>query len=325
MADPLVSVIIPTYNYGQYIIEAINSVLAQTYTRASVEIIIVDDGSTDNTQQVLQPFIDSGEVIYHYQPNQGKASATSNAIQKSRGKYIFNLDADDYFFNDKIEKTVNVFESEPEIVHVASAASIFNDSTKSLSDVEKLPVEIVGKTIDGLQLLDYFYSNNILYGGGTTYAARASVLKKIDIPAGVDMYIDEFLILAILPFGKSFFIPAALSVWRVHGFNYSGKTNDAENRRQKNERLVKSSEAILNYLVENRFEKKIIDIYRIKDAIRVLAFKESLNRKTFKDIRVFAGLVFVKIRPDAKVIRKYQVLNRLIPGALFRLIKKVLK
>src|SRR6185503_5597716 len=183
--------------------------------------------------------------------NQGKAAATALAIQQSSGKYIFNLDADDFFFKDKIDKTVSIFESNEEIVHVASAAQVFNNDARMLGDIEKLPEIIVGKELEGRWLLDYFYDNNILYGGGTTYAARASVLKRIEVPAAVDMYIDEFLILAILPFGKSFFISTALSTWRVHSSNYSGKTADAEVKKNKNERLLRSSSAVLNYLIKN--------------------------------------------------------------------------
>jgi glycosyltransferase involved in cell wall biosynthesis len=323
MPQPKVSVIIPTFNYAHYIGDAINSIFNQSYPKQLIEIIIVDDGSTDDTQQVLRPWIESGEVSYYYQQNEGKASATSKAIEKSNGKYIFNLDADDYFFNNKVERTVTVFETDPGIVHVASAARILHDDTRKLGDIEPLPGNIVGKALDGEQLLNYFYDNNILFGGGTTYAARASVLKNIEIPPVVDMYIDEFLILAILPFGKSYFVPSALSVWRVHSSNYSRKADSGEKKRLKNERLLKSSRAILDYLIEKKFKKEFVDIYRIKDATRGLAFKEFLNQKSLKDIWIFADLVFIQIQPRIKIIRKYQVINRLIPNTLFKLMKKL--
>src|SRR5665213_318800 len=163
MQQPKVSVIIPTFNYAHYIGEAIDSIFNQSYPKESIEIIVVDDGSTDDTQMVLRKWIDSGELKYFYQQNQGKAAATAYAIQQSSGKYIFNLDADDYFFTDKIETTISVFESDADIVHVASAARIFHDEAQTLGDIENLPGDIIGKAIDGGQLLDYFYDNNILY------------------------------------------------------------------------------------------------------------------------------------------------------------------
>src|ERR1700754_4647904 len=99
---PLVTVIIPTYNYAVYIGDAVQSILQQNYPTELIEIIVVDDGSTDDTQQVLRPFIEGTNISYYYQQNKGKANATYNGIQKSKGKYIFNLDADDYFLSNKI-------------------------------------------------------------------------------------------------------------------------------------------------------------------------------------------------------------------------------
>src|SRR6476646_875006 len=110
MSLPLVSIIIPTYNYGHYITEAISSIRDQNYPTSNIEIIVVDDGSTDNTREVLRKYIERGIIHYYYQPNKGKANATNYAIQKASGKYIFNLDADDYYFPDKISSTVRIYE-----------------------------------------------------------------------------------------------------------------------------------------------------------------------------------------------------------------------
>ena len=107
--EPLISVIIPTYNYAAYIQEAINSITEQDYPKDKIEIIVVDDGSTDNTKEVLQYLIQNNTINYYYQQNKGKASATFKAIQLSSGKYIFNLDADDYFLPGKLQKAVTIF------------------------------------------------------------------------------------------------------------------------------------------------------------------------------------------------------------------------
>ena len=321
MTVPLVSVIIPTYNYAQYIFAAIDSLLQQTYPKELVEIIVVDDGSTDNTMDILSPLVDKGVVKYFYQKNAGKASATYSAIQKSTGKYIFNLDADDLFFADKIKKTVAIFETNDEIVHVGTPAKRFHDETKVLANYEKIPLDISGKLLDGNWLLQYFYCNNVLFGGGSTYAARASVLKDIKIPADVDMFIDEFLLLAVLPLGKSFFIEEALSAWRDHQSNYSALAKNNEQRIIKQQRLVQSSRAILTYLSDNQFDDKLIKIYKLKDLNRSVALKESLNTKKLSDVLTYAHDVFINIRPEFAIIKKYQVLNRLVPMPLFRFLK----
>ncbi|MDB4902312.1 MAG: glycosyl transferase, group 2 [Mucilaginibacter sp.] len=325
MNHPIVTVVIPTYNYAQFILEAINSIFNQTYPSDKIEIIVVDDGSIDDTKEVLSSLVNDRKIHYYHQQNKGKASATYLGIQKSSGKYIFNLDADDYFFTDKIFKTVNAFESDVNIVHVGTPAKIFHEDTKVLMDYEKIPINISGKSLDGNWLLQYFYNNNLLFGGGSTYAARASVLKGINIPAGVDMYIDEFLILALLPYGKSFFIEEALSIWRNHGSNYSASSSTFEKKVIKEQRLAQSSTAVLDYLQKNNFDNKLIKIYKIKDLNRAIALKETLETKKLSDIFSFVSEVFFILKPDILIIKKYKILNRLIPMTVYKLLKSLTK
>jgi glycosyltransferase involved in cell wall biosynthesis len=322
--QPLVSIIIPTYNYAKFIGEAIDSVLLQTYPRKKMEIIVVDDGSTDNTAEVLKPFIDRGLIRYYSQSNQGKARATARAILESRGKYIFNLDADDYFLPEKVSSTVSVFEAYPEVVHVASPAKMIHEDSGD-AEIENLPPDLLERPIDGKLLLERFYQNNILFGGGTTYAARGTVLRPVSIPDGVDMYTDEFLILAILPFGKTFFLREALSVWRIHSSNYSGKSNSQESQVKKEERLLRSSAAVLNYLETHPYDKQIVRIYRLQHATRQISCKELMHNKGIQDIIHYAKLVFFSIQPGWKLIRKYHVLNRLLPSHFLYFMKKIWK
>jgi glycosyltransferase involved in cell wall biosynthesis len=318
---PLVSIIIPTYNYAQFIIDAINSVLQQDYPKENIEIIVVDDGSKDNTREVLNNFIENNTIQYFFQQNEGKASATYKAIQQANGKYMFNLDADDYFLPGKLKQTVNVFETDEAIVHVASPAKQVQ-ADKSCR-IEPIPVNLLNKELSGKMLLSLFIKENMLYGGGSTYAARAAALKQICIPPAVDMYIDEFLVLAILPYGNSFFIPDCLSVWRGHHHNYSGNAASSDIQLAKTKRLLKSSGAVLEYLQKQNFDPELVKIYKLKDITRRIAYKESCQHKTINDIGVYAKEVFFNIRPGIKAIRKYQVINRMIPTRLFNFLKKI--
>lgn len=321
MPQPLVSVIIPTYNYTNYILEAINSVLEQTYPQDKIEIIVVDDGSTDDTQATLNQLIEDNKIKYYYQENKGKANATFNAIKKCNGKYIFNLDADDYFFKDKITAYVKVFENDTEIVHVGTAAKVLYQNTNLLV-TEKLPKDILGKPLHGNWLLHRFYSSNMFFGGGTTYAAKASVLKTIEIPDAVDMYIDEFLLLAVLPLGKSYFLEEPLSVWRMHKDNFSVYAELKANQIKKDERLLRSSAAVLKYLVDNKFDNYLLKIYQLQDLTRQIAFKEISNSKSVSDIYTYAVKVFFNLKPGLKLINKYNVINRLVPLNILKLIKR---
>lgn len=97
MAEPIFSVIITAYNYAHYLPRALDSVLAQGFSQS--EIIIIDDGSTDNTADICQTycFRHPGRVFYHYQKNQGTSAARNQGIEKARGAYVIFLDADDEF------------------------------------------------------------------------------------------------------------------------------------------------------------------------------------------------------------------------------------
>jgi glycosyltransferase involved in cell wall biosynthesis len=105
---PKVSVIIPTYNYGKYIEKAIDSVLAQTYQ--DFEIIVVNDGSTDNTREIIETKY-KNKVRYFYQENKGAPAARNKGIKESKGEYLAFLDADDYFEPSSVEKKVSLLES----------------------------------------------------------------------------------------------------------------------------------------------------------------------------------------------------------------------
>ncbi|MCG2711498.1 MAG: glycosyltransferase [Candidatus Omnitrophica bacterium] len=103
-----VSVIIPSYNCGQYITEGIESVLQQTYRDR--EIVIVDDGSTDETKKILESYINSKQIRYFYQENKGPAAARNTGIREAKGAFLAFLDADDLWEKGKLEKSIDFME-----------------------------------------------------------------------------------------------------------------------------------------------------------------------------------------------------------------------
>ena len=108
--NELVSIIIPIYNYGRFLAEAIDSVMAQTYR--PIEVIVVDDGSTDNTANIATSYPD---IQYIYQPNQGVSVARNTGISKARGKYLAFLDADDTWHPDKLKIQIQHLKENPNI------------------------------------------------------------------------------------------------------------------------------------------------------------------------------------------------------------------
>ncbi len=110
----MVSVVVPSFNYGRYIRQAVESVLGQTYS--PIECIVVDDGSTDDTLSVLEGF--SGRISTALQTNCGPSAARNAGIQLAKGKYIAFLDADDWWEPAKLEKQMAVLLSDDSIAAV---------------------------------------------------------------------------------------------------------------------------------------------------------------------------------------------------------------
>lgn len=144
----LVSIIIPCYNDGKYIGQAIQSIIEQTYS--STEIIVVDDGSDSETKNILTDLGDKIDLLI-IQENKGPSAARNAGISSARGEYILSLDADDYFEPSYIEKSVKILNSYPKVGIVTCHAYIFRDE------------EICGEIISvGGQAEDMLIRNGIL-------------------------------------------------------------------------------------------------------------------------------------------------------------------
>lgn len=119
--NKLISVIIPTYNRADIVIDAINTILNQTYQ--NFEIIIIDDGSTDNTKQVIKE-INDPRIRYIYQENSGRPSCARNkGIKIATGEYIAFLDSDDLWHHQMLEKNINALNSNNNIGFVTNWSS----------------------------------------------------------------------------------------------------------------------------------------------------------------------------------------------------------
>jgi len=106
----MVSVVIPTYNRAKLLARSIDSVLSQTYQ--DVELIVVDDGSTDNTAEVVRGY--GGVLVYIYQENKGPAAARNVGIRAARSGLIAFLDSDDWFLKPKLERQLAAMAANPE-------------------------------------------------------------------------------------------------------------------------------------------------------------------------------------------------------------------
>lgn len=111
---PLITVVITTHNYAGYLPKAIESIINQTYK--NFEIIVVDDGSTDNTKSIIDQY---QFVTYLYQENKGVSAARNAGIAKAKGNYLVFLDADDWLEKDALEQNYNVIRDKPDVAFVS--------------------------------------------------------------------------------------------------------------------------------------------------------------------------------------------------------------
>lgn len=208
MNHPSVSVVIPNYNYGIFLAQAIDSVLAQTYP--NIEIIVIDDGSTDASEKVLDNYGD--KIRWFKQTNGGVSRARNRGISESGGDFIAFLDADDIWLPEKIERQLKLFADDSEIGLVHCGFVDF-DNAGSLAE-----------HLDGMEgwvaesLLSY--RRSVILGGGSATVVKR---KAIDESGGFDenMRIGEDweFYYRIAKNYKVGFVPQVLLKYRIHPSN----------------------------------------------------------------------------------------------------------
>lgn len=208
----LVSVIIPSYNSARYLEKAINSVLFQTYPY--VEIIVIDDGSVDNTYEALLPY--KGRIRYRHKENGGPASARNLGLNLAKGEYIAFLDADDYWLPEKLKIQIDFMRSNPgiDLVH---ANSWIDDGNSEL-----YPIFVHDKPPSGEIFQQLFLSNHICI---LTVVVRHECMNqnRFDERNGLIGCEDYELWLRISLNHKIAYVDETVAVYRIHNTNISSE------------------------------------------------------------------------------------------------------
>lgn len=167
---PAVTVIIPSYNYANFLTESVESVLGQTFS--DFELIIVDDGSTDDTAEIVKKYLCDPRIHYIYQENRGLSAARNAGIMRARGYYIALLDADDAWLPWKLERQVNVMEEQgPEVALVYCFFEFVDEKSEVLEVVDR-PI------LKDPSFNDLMHTNWVL-GSGSSVLIRKSVFDRV--------------------------------------------------------------------------------------------------------------------------------------------------
>jgi glycosyltransferase involved in cell wall biosynthesis len=317
----LVSVIIPCYNHGKFLAEAIKSVNQQTYS--AIEIIVVDDGSTDITKEVILTF---PQVKYLYQQNQGLSSARNAGIKSTKGEYLVFLDADDILFEEAVAVNLNYLMENNELAFVSGGYQLRTDQNEIIFKQKEVDSER-----SYLQLL----RRNYIEMHATVMYRRfvfENFLYDTDLKACEDY--DLYLKVARkFPVGHHSKI---LAEYRMHGNNMSGnpqlmlasvmKVLEKQKKNlQSNEEAIALEEGLefnKNYYQSKLIKKfKNLDYDPDKESLDILKnynknfyFKFILKKKLRKIIK---SRILKRNTPEflKKLFFKYGLDNKYIPPA----------
>ena len=256
--SPLVSIVIDNYNYARFLRQAIDSVLEQTYR--NFEIIVVDDGSTDSSREVMKSYGD--RIITVFQNNSGQGAAFNSGVTHSKGQIICLLDADDYFHQDKLKKVVETFQKQPRWVQVSHKCIAVNE--------EGQPINFGGSVRnfdqgDVRSLLLSLGKYKWMRTSGRAYR-REALESTLPIVSGKVDSADAYLLVTVPFYGEVGGIDDALMFYRIHGKNKHARTADIHH-------LVRGRELIADYINQVVTKLEMTDSFNLQQDADYLTFK----------------------------------------------------
>ena len=286
-----ISVVIPAYNAVAYLDEAINSIINQSFT--DLEIICVDDGSTDNTLDVLQSYASKdSRVQVHHQENQGPGGATNTGLSKAKGKYIFFMDSDDILDLNALEELYNIME-EKDVDFVIFKAITYDENQdkyyeESYFTMPQLYERVGDSVFDWRDLGDEIFNINV-----TPWSKlyKHELIKKSDAQFPPDIiYQDNIFFFEIL-FNSSriYFYDKCLYTRRVHSSSLVHSNNE------KNIDIIKANNLLTQTFIDyGHFEEFKKLLYNKK--IYLVDMGYQMIKEDFKE------LFFVEMKKDFEKI-----------------------
>ena len=236
MKAPFFTILIDSYNYGEYIEEAVSSALAQDFPAEQREILVVDDGSTDDTQERLRKF---GEAIrYLRKPNGGQASAFNFGFEHARGEVIALLDADDVWLPGKLRRVHEEFQRRPAAGMVYHRVHLWSGASDISEDTYFAPVS--GRVTESRRaLLQY-----PMVGTSCLAFRREALEKLLPVPESLRFQADAYLTALVIFVAPVAAVPEFLGKYRIHGTNLFQKSVAQVPRSQIGRRMA-TREALL--------------------------------------------------------------------------------
>ncbi len=250
--DPKITVIIPTYNSARFLPAAIQSVLDQT--RKDVEILILDDASTDNTHEVLSPFLKDSRVRLVSHPHNIGITANRNyGLSIAKGEYIAMLDSDDVWLDScKLERQIEILETHPHIAIVGTHAKIIDEHGSTLGT-------ITHKSADRSIRASMMFRNQFIQ---SSILIRKSILEDVGYyDEHMPIWEDYELWLRIGIKYQFRNIPEQLIAYRVHESNISKSSKKKSLRAYKNLYKLYRGKYPYSFLLLGKIIIKSVQLY----------------------------------------------------------------
>jgi Glycosyl transferase family 2 len=268
---PIVTALIDTYNHERFIDEAIVSVIKQDFPRSEMEILVVDDGSTDCTSEIVRKF--EPHVRLLRKANGGQASAFNAGIAEARGETIAFLDGDDWWAPNKLTRVVETLAADPSLSVVGHGIIQVNTEQQrcsALSPGGSCRFDL--RSLDGAQM----FRNYMCFLGTSRVAIRRkAALLALPIPKALVVEADEFLSAISIAQGTAMVLDDCLTHYRLHGQNlYQFQQKDPARSRQKLDSLLSLAQALPSRLAAAGVSSEAICV--IVEPVRVMAERARL-------------------------------------------------
>ena len=297
-----VSILMNCYNSALFLKESLDSVMCQSYE--DWEIIFWDNQSTDNSAEIIKQYNDK-RIKYFYAPmHTSLYKGRSQALKHCEGKYLAFLDCDDLWMTDKLEKQINIFERNTEVVLVHSNTIFFD------SDTKKEKILNSKKRISG-----YIFEENILNYQFSleTVMVRMSTIIDNSLDFGdFNMIGDRDFLSMICFYGEVHYIDKVLGKWRIHANNFSKSLHSGYPKELKK----------MYMRFKNLFGKKFTKKLRTELHIEIV-LREALNAFNKSGIEVRKKLIKLHfLQPKAFILRFISYLPHSIAFKILDILKK---
>ena len=255
MSTPTVSVVIDTYNHERFIEEAVVSVLEQDFPASEMEILVVDDGSTDRTPEILRKFAPRVRVLR--KANGGQASAFNAGIPEARGRFISFLDGDDWWVTNKLSRAITTFQTEPDLGFVGHGDFILFPDGRSQLHVPLETVRFSARNPQGARLFRVRKS----FLGTCRMTVRAEILRRIlPVPETLGIQADEYMFTLAAALCDVRILAEPLFFYRLHDSNaFQMTSSDPKRLNRKRAVMAELAEIFPRRLAELGAEPEAID------------------------------------------------------------------